>query len=82
MKGLLVVLSGVGVGAGLMYLLDPDRGNRRRALIRDKAVSLNNKTQRAIGNTVQDLRNRTKGLLHETKSALSSENQGTGQQTA
>jgi hypothetical protein len=29
---------GMILGAGLMYLLDPDRGRRRRALIRDQLV--------------------------------------------
>lgn len=31
-------VSGVFVGAGLMYLLDPNRGRRRRALVRDQIV--------------------------------------------
>jgi len=53
-----------------MYLLDPDRGNRRRALIRDKAVKLNRQTQEAISGTVKDVGNRAKGMLHEAKSAF------------
>ncbi len=56
-KGL-SLLSGVGFGAGLMYLWDPDRGRRRRALIRDKAVHMLNKTDDALDATVQDLTNR------------------------
>ncbi len=37
-----VLLGGIGVGAGLMYVFDPDRGGRRRALMRDKVESAAN----------------------------------------
>ena len=69
MNKALTILGGLGAGAALMYLFDPDRGNRRRALIRDKAVSMNRKTRQAVTGKVEDLRNRTKGMLHEAKSA-------------
>lgn len=36
------LLIAAAIGAGLMYLLDPDGGRRRRALARDKAVHLKN----------------------------------------
>jgi uncharacterized membrane protein len=36
----LTFLSGASVGAGLMYLLDPDRGNLRRAELRDTLTEL------------------------------------------
>ena len=34
----LSLVSGASLGAGLMYFLDPDRGRRRRALVRAKGV--------------------------------------------
>src|SRR5438067_8044488 len=38
MNKALTLLMGFGMGMGLMFLLDPDRGRRRRALMRDQAV--------------------------------------------
>ena len=70
MKGILAIMSGLGVGAALMYLFDPEEGNRRRAMLRDKATSMSNKAQDAMSGRVQDLSNRAKGLLHETRSNL------------
>ena len=71
MKGILAIMSGLGVGAALMYLFDPEEGNRRRTMLRDKATSMSNKAQDAMSGRVQDLSNRAKGLLHETRSNLS-----------
>jgi hypothetical protein len=73
MRGILTVLTGLGIGAGLMYLFDPKDGNRRRALIRDKAIKLNRQTRDAIDGTVKDLSNRAKGTVHELNSAASLE---------
>ena len=75
------ILGGIGAGAALMYLLDPDRGSRRRALIRDKAVSISKQTRKAIAGKAEDLQNRTKGLIHEAKSTLTRpETQSTARQ--
>jgi hypothetical protein len=38
-RDILTFIGGMGVGASLMYMLDPDRGSRRRALVRDKIIS-------------------------------------------
>jgi hypothetical protein len=82
MKGLFALLSGLGAGAALMYLFDPNEGNRRRALIRDKAMSMNKKAQDAMGGRMEDLGNRAKGMLHEAKSAFSSGNEGSSEGTS
>ena len=73
MKGLMVLLGGVGLGAAIMYMLDPDRGNRRRALLRDKVTKVNRQTQQAVSGKVHDMTNRAKGMLHEAKSAFGRE---------
>jgi BON domain len=70
-KGL-VFGAGLGLGTGLMFLLDPDRGKRRRALLRDKCVWAARKTGEGVGVTARDLRNRTQGLMTEVQSRFSS----------
>lgn len=55
-------LIGAGVGAASMFLLDPDRGARRRALVRDKAVWASRKTRDAAEATRRDVGNRLTGL--------------------
>lgn len=70
MKRGLLFVSGVGLGAGLMYVFDPDRGMRRRALLRDKARHVINETGRAIENTSHDVGNRARGVIAEAQSFL------------
>jgi BON domain-containing protein len=56
------LLAGAGLGALLMFMSDPDRGARRRALVRDKAVRGARVGGRAIAATASDLANRTRGV--------------------
>ena len=65
-----LLLGGAALGAGVMYMLDPDRGNRRRALCRDQLVSAGNKTSMYAGKLSRDLRNRAQGLVAETRARL------------
>jgi uncharacterized membrane protein len=60
---------GLGVGATFMYLLDPDRGTRRRAVLRDQIVHGARVGRDAMGATGRDLRNRTYGTVAQLKSA-------------
>lgn len=66
------LLGGIGIGAALMYLLDPDRGSRRRALVIDKLSSAAHRTPAALGATGRDLRNRAQGLAASAKSVFAS----------
>lgn len=65
------LLVGVGLGATLAFLFDPDRGARRRALVRDKAVRGTRKTGDALDATARDLANRSRGIAAATRGRLS-----------
>jgi len=55
------MLLAIGVGALLMFYLDPARGRRRRALVRDKFVRAGHATAEAFEGTRRDLGNRLEG---------------------
>jgi uncharacterized membrane protein len=55
------LITGVLVGASAMYLLDPDRGARRRSLLRDRGVHAGHKLGSGLAATARDARNRTRG---------------------
>jgi uncharacterized membrane protein len=62
------IVSGIGIGAGLMYFLDPGRGRRRRALVRDKAASFWSRSGDAVDTTARNLRDRMVGVGAEVRS--------------
>lgn len=61
---------GAGLGAGLMYLLDPQGGRRRRAVAKDKTVHALKQGGSALGKASRDLGNRGKGLVAGSVSKL------------
>jgi osmotically-inducible protein OsmY len=72
-RDILTFIGGIGIGAGLMYMLDPDRGSRRRALARDRILSAAHRTPDAIAATARDLKNRARGVIAEAKILFTSE---------
>jgi uncharacterized membrane protein/osmotically-inducible protein OsmY len=60
----------VGVGGGLMYLLDPVAGARRRAQVRDRATRLVGSTRQGAGVVARDAANRGKGLAAEMRGGI------------
>lgn len=66
-------VGGVGVGAALMYLFDPEKGKRRRALLRDKFVHVTHSAGEKLDVKSRDAANRVQGLVARTKSLLTSE---------
>lgn len=58
----------LAAGAGLMYLLDPDRGARRRALARDRGLHAGRRVQALAGKATRDLEYRLRGLYAKARS--------------
>jgi osmotically-inducible protein OsmY len=67
------IVSALLIGAGLAFLLDPDRGARRRALARDKATHAGRKLKEGLDSTARDLRNRAGGSVAELRSRFRKE---------
>ena len=65
------LLTTLGVGAGLMYFLDPQHGTRRRTMVIDKANRFVNNMDESIDIAVEDARNRARGVLSEMTARLS-----------
>ena len=64
---------GAALGAGLMYLLDPSHGRRRRAVARDKAKHYGTKAGTTVQRTSRDAWNRTRGAAIETRKRIQGE---------
>lgn len=62
---LISMVQGILVGAAVMYLFDPERGQKRRTEIADKARNEFNKKREAFEVMKQDFSNRAKGLKQE-----------------
>ena len=69
-------LWGLGIGLGLMYILDPDRGRRRRALARDKVSRSAHVTADKFGATRRDLSQRARGVAARVRGSFSHEDVG------
>ena len=64
------MLTGLGLGVGLMYFLDPERGRRRRALIRDKVAHAAHAGNDAIGAFGRDISHRLAGVSARARGAF------------
>ena len=67
------LLSGVALGAALALAFDPDRGPRRRALLRDRMRRGTRRTGKALDATARDVRNRARGFAAAARARLRSE---------
>jgi hyperosmotically inducible periplasmic protein len=64
-----IFLAGLA-GAFMMFFMDPQTGNRRRALLRDKAVKLKNKTSEYTEVIAERTGNKAKGTAAELSKRL------------
>jgi osmotically-inducible protein OsmY len=67
------LLLGAALGAGLVYIFDPQSGRRRRSLVRDKLMLATNKTRDALDTTARDIANRSRGIVAATRTRFASE---------
>jgi uncharacterized membrane protein len=63
------LLAGAGLGAGLMYFLDPRSGRRRRAVTADKATRLLHEAGCALDVAARDASHRARGLWAAARAA-------------
>src|SRR5687767_316457 len=63
----LSMMTGFAIGATLMYVFDPSRGRRRRALVRDQFTRLGHKAGDGLDAAARDLSNRAVGRVAEAR---------------
>ena len=61
---------GAAIGGAAMYFFDPDRGRRRRALVRDQAVRAQSNVRDMVDAGTRDLKNRGTVMLGRTRSLV------------
>lgn len=67
------LLTSIGLGAGLMYFLDPQHGEQRRTMVRERANQFVNNFDESIDMAVQNARSRVRGVLSEMTARFSDE---------
>jgi uncharacterized membrane protein len=67
------LLGAAGVGAALMFFLDPARGARRRHMVTDQLVHARHRVGDALGATQRDLRHHAQGAAAVARRSLSGE---------
>jgi len=60
-------IEGIGIGMMASYLLDPDRGTRRRAQIRDKVIQQGARKREAFQIMLRDFSNRSQGMRYRVQ---------------
>lgn len=63
-------IGGLGLGAGLMYWMDPDRGRRRRAIAKDQIVRQMHRAGNGMEVAARDIAHRTQGVAARARGRL------------
>ena len=64
-------VTGAAVGAALLFVLDPDRGAKRRAMLRDKLMRAGRVACEGAGATARDMSNRARGAAANVRGRFS-----------
>src|SRR5688572_31263566 len=67
------LVTGAAVGAALLFVLDPNRGAKRRALLRDKLVRAGRIADEGVRATARDMSNRARGVAASVRGRLSND---------
>jgi hypothetical protein len=73
MDARLLLAAGTALGVGTMFLFDPAKGKRRRAMARDQAVHFVHRTEAVVEAVSHDVPNRTHGIAARLRSRLAPE---------
>jgi hypothetical protein len=65
-----IALASLGVGAGIMYLADPQKGRGRRARLRDTAVHRSHMLRDVAGAASRDTEHRLAGIAARARAAV------------
>src|SRR5688572_27861858 len=66
----LLLIGAAAFGGAAMYYFDPDKGGRRRALVRDKAVKARSDVRHFVDDGTRDLKSRASAMTGRMKSLV------------
>ena len=72
------LITGAAVGAALTFVLDPSRGAKRRAMLRDKLVRAGRVAAEGAGTTARDMSNRARGVAAGIRGRFSDDDAADG----
>jgi len=70
-RDMAILTAGFGIGALIMYMLDPSEGRRRRALARDQVTHFVTEAEKKMEAKARHWSNRARGIASDTKVAVS-----------